>query len=90
MSATTANQTVLLNRVPKVTFDFWIIKLLAVTMGETAADYLAVNMGLGLTATSLIMAAVLTQWPIERRVGRWMLIAVAVFGMANFVFGISL
>jgi len=49
MSATTANQTILLNRVPKVTFDFWIIKLLAVTMGETAADYLAVNLGLGLT-----------------------------------------
>src|SRR5690349_25118171 len=48
-----------LNRVPKVTPDFWLIKLLAVTMGETAADYLAVNMGLGLTATSAIMAAVL-------------------------------
>ncbi len=47
------------NRVPKVTFDFWLIKLMAVTMGETAADYLAVNMGLGLTATSLIMAGVL-------------------------------
>ncbi len=47
------------NRVPEVTLDFWLIKLLAVTMGETAADYLAVNLGLGLTATSLIMAAVL-------------------------------
>jgi MFS family permease len=35
------------------------------------------------------MAVVLTQWPIERRVGRWLLIAVAVFGAANFVFGIS-
>ena len=47
------------NRVPKVTVDFWFIKLMAVTMGETAADYLAVNLGLGLTATSLIMACVL-------------------------------
>lgn len=47
------------NRVPGVTLDFWLIKLMAVTMGETAADYLAVNMGLGLTVTSLIMAAVL-------------------------------
>ncbi|MCP5363798.1 MAG: hypothetical protein H6905_00935 [Hyphomicrobiales bacterium] len=47
------------NRVPKVTIDFWLIKLMAVTMGETAADYLAVNMGLGLTATSLIMSVVL-------------------------------
>jgi uncharacterized membrane-anchored protein len=47
------------NRVPKVTIDFWFIKLMAVTMGETAADYLAVNMGLGLTMTSLIMAGIL-------------------------------
>jgi uncharacterized membrane-anchored protein len=48
------------NRVPRVTVDFWLIKLMAVTMGETAADYLAVNLGLGLTATSAIMTAVLT------------------------------
>ena len=47
------------NRVPKVTFDFWLIKLMAVTMGETAADYLGVNLGLGLTKTSLLMGAVL-------------------------------
>ncbi len=47
------------NRVPTVTLAFWLIKLMAVTMGKTAADYLAVNMGLGLTATSLIMSAVL-------------------------------
>lgn len=47
------------NRVPDVTLDFWLIKLMAVTMGETAADHLAVNLGLGLTATSLIMTGVL-------------------------------
>ncbi len=47
------------NRVPKVTVDFWLIKLMAVTMGETAADYLAVNLGLGLTATTAIMASIL-------------------------------
>ena len=38
---------------------------------------------------ALLMAALLTQFPIERKVGRWLLIAVAVFGLANFVFGIS-
>ena len=43
------------NRVPQVTADFWLIKLMAVTMGETAADYLAVNLGFGLTKTSVIM-----------------------------------
>ena len=47
------------NRVPKVTVAFWLIKLMAVTMGETAADYLAVNLGLGLSVTSWIMVAVL-------------------------------
>jgi uncharacterized membrane-anchored protein len=47
------------NRVPKVTADFWLIKLMAVTMGETAADYLNVKIGMGLTATSLIMSAIL-------------------------------
>ena len=50
--------------------------------------------GLGLLRSApavgaLLMALVLTQWPIERRVGRYLLLAVAVFGMANFVFGIS-
>lgn len=47
------------NRVPRVTFDFWLIKLMAVTMGETAADFLGVNLGWGLTKTSLVMAAIL-------------------------------
>ncbi len=53
------DKPILFNRVPKVTVDFWLIKLMAVTMGETAADYLAVNMGLGLTTTSLIMSSIL-------------------------------
>jgi len=47
------------NRVPRVTPEFWLIKLMAVTMGETAADYLSVQMGLGLATTSLLMTVVL-------------------------------
>jgi uncharacterized membrane-anchored protein len=47
------------NRVPKVTADFWLVKLMAVTVGETAADYLALNLGFGLSTTSWIMAAIL-------------------------------
>jgi uncharacterized membrane-anchored protein len=58
MSASTSKAAVY-NRVPRVTADFWLIKLMAVTMGETAADYLNLQMGLGLTATSLIMSAIL-------------------------------
>ncbi|MGO4643299.1 hypothetical protein AB4Z43_33275 [Mesorhizobium sp. 2RAF45] len=52
-------KAIVYNRVPSVTADFWLIKLMAVTMGETAADYLNVQLGLGLTATSLIMSAIL-------------------------------
>jgi len=47
------------NRVPNATADFWMIKLMAVTVGETAADFLAVNLGLGLQLTSVLMTAVL-------------------------------
>ena len=49
----------MLNKVPKVTLFFWIIKILATTVGETAADYLSVTLNLGLTLTSYIMGGVL-------------------------------
>jgi len=48
-----------LNKVPEVTAGFWLIKLMAVTMGETSADYLNVNLGLGLTTTALMMTVIL-------------------------------
>lgn len=47
------------NRVPSITISFWLIKLLAVTVGETAADYLAINLGYGLATTTWFMSAVL-------------------------------
>ena len=43
----------MLNKVPEVTLYFWIIKILCTTVGETAADYLNDNLGLGLTGTTL-------------------------------------
>lgn len=51
--------TTIYNRVPKVTVDFWLIKLMAVTVGETAADFLNANLGLGLSKTSWIMSGFL-------------------------------
>ncbi|MGB8257396.1 MAG: hypothetical protein WCE71_18855, partial [Pseudonocardiaceae bacterium] len=39
----------MLNKVPEVTIYFWVIKVLATTVGETAADFLNTNLGLGLT-----------------------------------------
>jgi len=49
----------ILNRVPEVTIYFWIIKILATTVGETAADLLAFTMNLGLGMTSYIMGGLL-------------------------------
>ncbi len=52
-------QRELLNKVPEVTLYFWVIKILATTVGETAADFLNVNLHLGLTGTSLVMGGLL-------------------------------
>ncbi len=48
----------MLNKVPEVTIYFWIIKILATTVGETGADLLSTRMNLGLTITSYAMSAV--------------------------------
>ena len=49
----------MLNKVPEITIFFWIIKVLATTVGETAADFLNINLNLGLTGTTLIMGGLL-------------------------------
>jgi uncharacterized membrane-anchored protein len=49
----------MLNKVPEVTLYFWVIKVLCTTVGETASDYLSDNVGLGLTKTTYITAALL-------------------------------
>ena len=49
----------LLNKVPEVTLYFWVIKILCTTVGETAADFLNVNLSFGLTNTSYAVGALL-------------------------------
>lgn len=49
----------MLNKVPEVTLWFWIIKVLATTVGETAADFLSETLGLGLTITTALMSVAL-------------------------------
>ena len=46
------------SKVPLVTLTFWLIKIMATTVGETAADLLASRLGLGLTLTSVVMTVV--------------------------------
>jgi uncharacterized membrane-anchored protein len=49
----------MLNKVPEVTLYFWIIKIMATTVGETAADFLIFNFKIGLTNTTYLMGALL-------------------------------
>jgi uncharacterized membrane-anchored protein len=49
----------ILNKVPEVTLFFWIIKIMATTVGETAADLLNTNLNLGLAITSIVMIGLL-------------------------------
>src|SRR2546421_4714550 len=49
----------MLNKVPEVTFYFWVIKIMCTTVGETAADYLNDNLGFGLTNTTYVMGSLL-------------------------------
>jgi uncharacterized membrane-anchored protein len=78
----------LMNKVPEVTLYFWLIKVLCTTVGETAADFLNVNLDFGLTGTSvvtgvLLIGAMTWQFAANRYVaGRyWLAVAlVSVFG----------
>ena len=59
MDASRGQSWPLFNKVPEVTLSFWIIKIICTTVGETGADFLAVNAGLGQGVTRTVMAALL-------------------------------
>ena len=49
----------MLNKVPQLTIYFWIIKIMATTVGETVADLLSVKLNLGLVMASLVVGVLL-------------------------------
>ena len=78
------------------------LDLFAVLLGGATAllpiyakDILEVGpWGLGLlraspAAGALIMSLVLTRWPLQRRVGRWLMVSVGLFGVSIAVFAVS-
>src|SRR5207248_651380 len=77
-----------LNKVPEVTIYFWLIKVMCTTVGESAADFLNVNLNFGLTGTSvvtgvLLLVAMIFQFRADRYVPGtyWLAVAlVSVFG----------
>ncbi len=78
----------MLSKVPEVTIFFWIIKVLSTTVGETASDFLNVNLGFGLKGTSiaigaLLLVALLFQFKAKKYVpGRYWLtvVLISIFG----------
>jgi uncharacterized membrane-anchored protein len=47
-----------LSKVPEVTLLFWIIKILATTLGETGGDTLSMSMGLGYLVSTAILGTI--------------------------------
>ena len=47
-----------LSKVPEVTLGFWLIKVLATTLGETGGDAVTMSMNLGYAVGSLIFIAI--------------------------------
>ncbi|WP_420597288.1 hypothetical protein [Deinococcus sp.] len=57
--STPATLKSLVSKVPEVTLFFWIIKILCTTVGETAADFLNVQLNFGLSGTTLVVGILL-------------------------------
>ena len=49
-----------LNKVPEAVLSFWVIKIMSTTVGETGADFLAVNAGWGQGVTRAAMGTLLS------------------------------
>lgn len=77
-----------LSKVPEVTIFFWVIKILATTVGETAADYLNMTLGFGLTDTTIVTVALLVvslaaQFAVRRYIPIlywWIVVVISVTG----------
>ncbi|MFD9632457.1 COG4705 family protein [Streptomyces violascens] len=57
--ARTRSGRLTLNKVPEVTIWFWVIKVLCTTVGESFADWINTQLGVGLVNTAWIFTAVL-------------------------------
>ncbi|MEJ0096281.1 MAG: hypothetical protein WDN46_23625 [Methylocella sp.] len=47
-----------MNKVPQITLAFWIMKIAATTLGETAGDLLSMTLNVGYAVSSVILAAI--------------------------------
>lgn len=56
MNARAQEATEILSKVPAATAGFWIVKILATTLGEVGGNLVSMNMGLGYLAATAILA----------------------------------
>ena len=56
--ATSPSLPALLNKVPAVTLVFWVIKIVATTLGETGGDAVSMSLDLGYAVASVIFIAI--------------------------------
>lgn len=56
---TTSTARTMFNKVPEATIFFWIVKIMATTVGETISDYFNSTLGWGLIGTFGLMASIL-------------------------------
>ena len=47
-----------LSKVPEVTLTFWVIKVIATTLGETGGDALSMSVNLGYAVSSIIFIGI--------------------------------
>src|SRR5476649_2359651 len=52
------NMPKILNKVPEVTLVFWIMKIVATTLGETAGDLLSMTLNVGYAISTVILMGV--------------------------------
>ena len=58
------------SKIPEVTLTFWVIKILATTLGETGGDAVSMSLNLGYVIASIIFSSVSLPPSSQRRLPR--------------------
>ena len=62
-----------LNKLPEITLAFWVMKICATTLGETAGDLLSMTLNVGYAMSSLILISAFALLELDRAL--WSILA---------------
>ena len=54
-----------MNKLPQITLAFWVMKICATTLGETAGDLLSMTLNVGYAISSMILISVFLLTPVS-------------------------